>query len=73
MTSEKIKMVKLNSNSVAVDEISDVKKAKKILKKFKKLKLKVKIKFFKLININRFSGLIFWFSSFQLRAKIHLT
>ena len=30
---EKIKMVKLNSNSVAVDEISDVKKAEKILKK----------------------------------------
>ena len=30
---EKIKMIKLNSNSVAVDEISDVKKAEKILKK----------------------------------------
>lgn len=30
---EKIKMVKLNSNSVAVDEISDVKKAEKLLKK----------------------------------------
>tara|TARA_Y100001970_G_scaffold294295_1_gene449999 strand:+ start:26234 stop:26974 length:741 start_codon:yes stop_codon:yes gene_type:complete len=29
---EKIKMVKLNSNSVAVDEISDVKKAEKLLK-----------------------------------------
>ena len=29
----KIKMVKLNSNSVAVDEISDVKKVEKILKK----------------------------------------
>jgi 3-deoxy-manno-octulosonate cytidylyltransferase (CMP-KDO synthetase) len=29
---EKIKMIKLNSNSVAVDEISDVKKAEKILK-----------------------------------------
>ena len=29
----KIKMVKLTSNSVAVDEISDVKKAEKILKK----------------------------------------
>ena len=29
----KIKMVKLNSNSVAVDEIKDVKKAEKILKK----------------------------------------
>ena len=28
----KIKMVKLNSNSVAVDEISDVKKAEKIIK-----------------------------------------
>ena len=28
----KIKMIKLNSNSVAVDEISDVKKAEKILK-----------------------------------------
>ena len=34
----KIKMVKLNSNSVAVDEIKDVKKAEKILKK--KLKKK---------------------------------
>ena len=31
----KIKMVKLNSNSVAVDEISDVRKAEKILKKNK--------------------------------------
>ena len=29
---EKIKMVKLNSNSVAVDEIQDVKKAEKLLK-----------------------------------------
>jgi CMP-2-keto-3-deoxyoctulosonic acid synthetase len=29
----KIKMIRLNSNSVAVDEISDVKKAEKILKK----------------------------------------
>ena len=28
----KIKMIKLNSNSVAVDEISDVKKAEKLLK-----------------------------------------
>ena len=28
---EKIKMVKLNSNSVAVDEIADVKKAEKLL------------------------------------------
>lgn len=28
-------MVKLNSNSVAVDEISDVRKAEKILKKNK--------------------------------------
>ena len=36
---EKIKMIKLNSNSVAVDEISDVKKAEKILKKnYKKIK-----------------------------------
>ena len=35
----KIKMIKLNSNSVAVDEISDVKKAEKLLKeKFKKWK-----------------------------------
>ena len=33
----KIKMVKLNSNSVAVDEISDVKKAEKILSSRKKL------------------------------------
>lgn len=32
----KIKMVKLNSNSVAVDEIKDVKKAEKILKKLNK-------------------------------------
>ena len=32
----KIKMVKLNSNSVAVDEIKDVKKAEKILKQRKK-------------------------------------
>ena len=32
----KIKMVKLNSNSVAVDEIKDVKKAEKILKKKEK-------------------------------------
>ena len=31
--SEKIKMVKLNSNSVSVDEIKDVQKAEKILKK----------------------------------------
>ena len=30
---EKIKMVKLNSNSVAVDEIRDVKKAEMLLKK----------------------------------------
>ena len=30
---EKIKMVKLNSNSVAVDEMCDVKKAEKLLKK----------------------------------------
>ena len=30
---EKIKMVKLNSNSVAVDEMRDVKKAEKLLKK----------------------------------------
>ena len=30
---EKIKMIKLNSNSIAVDEISDVKKAEKLLKK----------------------------------------
>ena len=30
---EKIKMVKLNSNSVAVDEVKDVKKAEKILLK----------------------------------------
>ena len=30
---EKIKMVKLNSNSVAVDEIRDVQKAEKLLKK----------------------------------------
>ena len=29
----KIKMVKLNSNSVAVDELKDIKKAEKILKK----------------------------------------
>jgi 3-deoxy-manno-octulosonate cytidylyltransferase (CMP-KDO synthetase) len=28
----KIKMVKLNSNSVAVDELADVKKAEKIIK-----------------------------------------
>lgn len=34
----KIKMVKLNSNSVAVDEISDVKKAEKILIKNEKKK-----------------------------------
>lgn len=32
---EKIKMVKLNSNSVAVDEIADVKKAEKLLSKKK--------------------------------------
>ena len=32
----KIKMIKLNSNSVAVDEIKDVKKAEKILKQRKK-------------------------------------
>ena len=32
---EKIKMVKLNSNSVAVDEIADVKKAEKLLTKKK--------------------------------------
>ena len=30
---EKIKMIKLNSNSIAVDEISDVKKVEKLLKK----------------------------------------
>ncbi len=30
---KKIKMVQLDSNSVAVDEISDVKKAEKLLKK----------------------------------------
>ena len=35
----KIKMIKLNSNSVAVDEISDVVKAEKLIKK--KLKLKI--------------------------------
>ena len=29
-------MVRLNSNSVAVDEIKDVKKAEKIIKKWKK-------------------------------------
>ena len=29
----KIKMIKLNSNSIAVDEIKDVKKVEKILKK----------------------------------------
>ena len=29
----KIKMVKLNSNSIAVDELKDVKKVEKILKK----------------------------------------
>jgi len=34
----KIKMIKLNSNSVAVDEISDVEKAEKLIKK--KLNLK---------------------------------
>ena len=33
----KIKMVKLNSNSVAVDEISDVKKAEKIIKQRNKI------------------------------------
>ena len=33
LNGEKIKMVKLNSNSVAVDEIRDVKKAEKLLKK----------------------------------------
>ena len=38
---EKIKMVKLNSNSVAVDEIRDVKKAEKLLKK--KIKIIMKI------------------------------
>ncbi len=32
---EKIKMIKLNSNSVAVDEIADVKKAEKILLNYK--------------------------------------
>ncbi len=32
----KIKMIKLNSNSVAVDEMSDVKKAEKIIKQRKK-------------------------------------
>ena len=39
----KIKMIKLNSNSVAVDEISDVKKAEKILKQnfFKKNNFKL--------------------------------
>ena len=30
---KKIRMVQLNSNSIAVDEISDVKKAEKLLKK----------------------------------------
>jgi 3-deoxy-manno-octulosonate cytidylyltransferase (CMP-KDO synthetase) len=35
----KIKMVKLNSNSVAVDEISDVKKAEKIIRLRKKFSL----------------------------------
>ena len=35
----KIKMVKLNSNSVAVDEISDVKKAEKIIRRRKKFSL----------------------------------
>mgnify|MGYP001394105077 CR=1 FL=1 len=38
---EKIKMVKLNSNSVAVDEIKDVKKAEKLLKK-KNMEIKKK-------------------------------
>ena len=33
----KIKMVKLNSNSVAVDEVSDVKKAEKIIKQRNKI------------------------------------
>ena len=33
----KIKMIKLNSNSVAVDEISDVKKAEKIIKQRNKI------------------------------------
>tara|TARA_Y100000591_G_C21785651_1_gene673628 strand:- start:436 stop:1185 length:750 start_codon:yes stop_codon:yes gene_type:complete len=37
----KIKMVKLNSNSVAVDEKSDVKKAEKILKKYQSKKNKI--------------------------------
>lgn len=32
----KIKMIKLNSNSVAVDEIKDVKKAEKIIRAKKK-------------------------------------
>ena len=35
----KIKMVKLNSNSVAVDEISDVKKAEKIIRANNKHKI----------------------------------
>ena len=34
----KIKMVKLNSNSVAVDEKSDVKKAEKVLKSYQNKK-----------------------------------
>ncbi len=33
---EKVKMIKLNSNSVAVDEIQDVRKAEKLLKKILK-------------------------------------
>ena len=33
----KIKMIKLNSNSVAVDEIADVKKAEKIIKQKKSI------------------------------------
>ena len=32
----KVKMIKLNSNSVAVDEIKDVKKAEKIIRAKKK-------------------------------------
>jgi 3-deoxy-manno-octulosonate cytidylyltransferase (CMP-KDO synthetase) len=36
----KIKMIKLNSNSVAVDEIKDVKKAEKILRSKQNLTLR---------------------------------
>ena len=34
-TNIKIKMIKLNSNSIAIDEVEDVKKAEKILKQNK--------------------------------------